>query len=283
MIRIALQAKGRLNEDSLEILKESGIYIEQSKRKLLSQAKNFPMEVLYLRDDDIPAAVASGVADIGIVGENEVAEKEVDVAIAHRLGFGRCRISLALPKSEDYNGVEWFNGKRVATSYPKILKRFFAEKGIDAKIEEIAGSVEIAPAVNIADAIFDIVSSGGTLVSNGLKEVEQVMSSEALLIASPNLSDEKKRTLAQLIFRFESVERSRGKKYILLNIENSKIDEVLSVLPSMKSPTLLPLAESGWSSIHAVVDEEVLWERIEQLKELGAEDILVLSLEKMIL
>lgn len=283
MIRVALQAKGRLNEDSLEIFKEAGIHIEQSKRKLLSRAENFPIEILYLRDDDIPSAVASGVADIGIVGENEVAEKDFDVDTLHKLGFGKCRISLAIPKTESYESLSFFNSKRVATSYPQILKKYFEQNNISAKIEEIAGSVEIAPAVNMADAIFDIVSSGGTLVSNGLKEVEKVFYSEAVLIGTPGLDEEKMKLVNQLIFRFESVERSRGKKYLLLNIENTKIDEVLSVLPSMKSPTLLPLAESGWSSVHAVVEEKVLWEKIELLKSIGAEDILVLSLEKMIL
>lgn len=282
MIRVALQAKGRLNEDSLEIFKEAGVQIEQSKRKLLSHAENFPLEVLYLRDDDIPAAVAAGVADIGIVGENEIAEKEAIVDTLHKLGFGKCRISLAIPKGETYTSLEFFNSKRVATSYPKILKKFFAQNNITAKIEEIAGSVEIAPAVDIADAIFDIVSSGGTLVSNGLKEVEKVFRSEAVLIATPNLSKEKRELVDQLIFRFESIERSRGKKYILLNVENSKVDEVLEILPSMKSPTLLPLADKNWSSIHAVVNEDTLWEMIERLKKMGAEDILVLSLEKMV-
>lgn len=283
MLRIALQAKGRLNEDSMELLAEAGIQINSSKRQLLSKSPNFPMEVLYLRDDDIPQAVASGVADIGIVGYNEVVEKDKNVDIVHKLGFGQCRISLAIPKQEEYKGIEYFNGKRVATSYPVILRKYFGEKGIYAAIEEIAGSVEVAPAVDLADAIFDIVSSGGTLVSNGLKEVERVIESEAVLVANPGLCDCKKAILNQLIFRLESVERSRGKKYLLLNIENSRIDSVLELLPGMKSPTLLPLAQEGWSSIHTVIDEDVLWTKIERLKELGAEDILVLSLEKMIL
>lgn len=283
MLRIALQAKGRLNEDSMELLAEAGIQINSSKRQLLSKSPNFPMEVLYLRDDDIPQAVAAGVADIGIVGYNEVVEKNKNVEIVHKLGFGQCRISLAIPKQDEYTGVEYFNGKRVATSYPAILRGYFEEKGINATIEEIAGSVEVAPAVDLADAIFDIVSSGGTLVSNGLKEVERVIESEAVLVANPNLCDCKTAILNQLIFRLESVERSRGKKYLLLNIENSRIDAVLELLPGMKSPTLLPLAQKGWSSIHTVIDEDVLWTKIERLKELGAEDILVLSLEKMIL
>lgn len=282
-LRIALQAKGRLNEDSMELLEEAGISINSAKRQLLSKSPNFPLEVLYLRDDDIPQAVASGVADIGIVGFNEVAEKSKNVVVSHKLGFGQCRISLAIPKGEEYTGISYFNGKRVATSYPVILKRFFEENNINATIEEIAGSVEVAPAVDMADAIFDIVSSGGTLVSNGLKEVEKVLDSEAVLISNPAITPEKEAIMRQLIFRFESVERSRGKKYLLLNIANEHIDAVLELLPGMKSPTLLPLAQKGWSSIHTVIDEDVLWTKIEQLKEIGAEDILVLSLEKMIL
>lgn len=282
-LRIALQAKGRLNEDSMELLEEAGISINSAKRQLLSKSPNFPLEVLYLRDDDIPQAVASGVADIGIVGFNEVAEKSKNVVVSHKLGFGQCRISLAIPKGEVYTGISYFNGKRVATSYPVILKRFFEENTINATIEEIAGSVEVAPAVDMADAIFDIVSSGGTLVSNGLKEVEKVLDSEAVLISNPAITPEKEAIMRQLIFRFESVERSRGKKYLLLNIANEHIDAVLELLPGMKSPTLLPLAQKGWSSIHTVIDEDVLWTKIEQLKEIGAEDILVLSLEKMIL
>ena len=282
-LRIALQAKGRLNEGSIAFMSEAGIKIRSSKRQLLSKSENFPIEVLYLRDDDIPQAVANGVADIGIVGYNEVMEKNKEVDVVHKLGFGKCRLSLAIPKLQDYNGIEYFNGKRIATSYPVILNNFFKENNIDAIIEQIAGSVEVAPAVNLADAIFDVVSSGGTLVSNGLKEVEAVAFSEAVLISNKSLSDDKTAILNQLIFRFESVERSRGKKYLLLNIENTSIDAVLSLLPGMKSPTLLPLAQEGWSSIHTVIDEDVLWTKIERLKELGAEDILVLSLEKMII
>lgn len=283
MIRIALQAKGRLNEKSMALLKEAGISVEMGKRELLSKADNFPIEVLYLRDDDIPQAVARGVADIGIVGLNEVEEKMFDVEIAHKLGFGRCRLSLAIPKGDEYNGIEYFEGKRVATSYPVILRNFFNEKGISADIEEIAGSVEIAPAIDMSDAIFDIVSSGGTLVSNGLKEVENVLNCEAVLIANKSIDDEKRATLNQIIFRIESIRRSKGKKYLLINIPNIKIDEALALLPGMKSPTLLPLANKEWSSLHAVIDESELWNSIEKLKAIGAEDILVLSLEKMIL
>ncbi len=283
MIRIALQAKGRLNEDSLKLMKEAGINFDDAKRKLLSKSNDFPIEVLYLRDDDIPQAVAAGVADIGFVGINEIEEKGADVKVIHKLGWGKCRISLAIPKTEEYSGIEYFNGKRIATSYPKILKKFCDENNIVAEVEEIAGSVEIAPAVGMADAIFDIVSSGSTLVSNGLKEVYTVMNSEAAVIANPNLTDEKQALLDQLLFRFESVERSKGQKYILLNIPNDNINDALSILPSMKSPTLLPLAQPGWSSIHAVVSQKLIWDKIEQLKKIGAEDILVLSLEMMVL
>ena len=283
MLRIAIQAKCRLNEESIELLAEAGVSAEESKRKLLTRCNDFPMEVLYLRDDDIPQAVSMGVADIGIVGLNEVEEKEFDVEIAHKLGFGKCRLSLAVPKTEEYVDVNYFNGKRIATSYPVILSRFFKEKGIAAEIHEIAGSVEIAPSVGMADAIFDIVSSGSTLVTNGLKEVEKVLFSEAVMIANKSLSDEKKKILSQLLFRIEAVERSRGMKYVLLNLPHEKIDEAIRILPGMKSPTILPLAQEGWSSIHVVINERELWDKIEQLKAIGAEDILVLSLEKMIL
>lgn len=283
MIRIALQSKGRLNEDSLELLREAGIEIEPSKRCLLSRSESFPIEVLYLRDDDIPHAVERGVADIGIVGLNEVREKQCRAKIVRNLGFGKCRLSLAIAKAESYSGVEYFNGKRIATSYPVILKDFLDSKGIKAEIEEIAGSVEIAPAVGLADSIFDIVSSGGTLVSNGLKEVEVAMRSEAVLIARNDLSADKEQILNDIIFRIESIERSRGKKYILMNIPTESLTAATAILPGVKSPTILPLAQSGWSSMHAVVEEKTLWDKISQLKAIGAEDILVLALEKMIL
>lgn len=283
MIRIAIQAKGRLNEDSVALLSEAGITFEDSKRKLLAKSEDFPIEILYLRDDDIPQAVAMGVADIGIVGLNEVEEKQQKIDVVHKLGFGKCRISIALPKTEAYEGVKALEGKRIATSYPVILGKFLKSQGVNAEIHEIAGSVEIAPAVGMAEAIFDIVSSGGTLITNGLKEVEKVMWSEAVLIANPALSDECRQLLNQLLFRIESVERSRGMKYVLLNLPNEKIEEAISILPGMKSPTLLPLAQKGWSSLHVVINEKELWSKIEQLKAIGAEDILVLSLEKMIL
>lgn len=282
MIRVAIQAKGRLNEDSIELLSEAGISIEESKRKLLTRSEDFPLEVLYLRDDDIPQAVAMGVADAGIVGLNEVEEKGFPVEIVHKLGFGKCRISLAIPKAEAYEGIGYFNGKRIATSYPVILSKFFARHNIVAEIHDLAGSVEIAPSVGMSDAIFDIVSSGGTLVTNGLKEVEKVLFSEAVLIANEGLDAEKRAMLNQLLFRFEAVERSKGMKYVLMNLPHSKIEEVIALLPGMKSPTILPLAQEGWSSIHVVINERELWGKIEQLKAVGAEDILVLSLEKMI-
>lgn len=282
MIRIAIQAKGRLNEDSIALLAESGVSVEESKRKLLTHSSDFPLEVLYLRDDDIPQAVAMGVADIGIVGLNEVEEKMQTVDIIHRLGFGKCRISLAIAKGEQYEGLQYFDGKRVATSYPRILERYFAENNIKAEIHEIAGSVEIAPSVGMADAIFDIVSSGSTLVTNGLKEVEKVMFSEAVLIANSSISDENRLLLAQLLFRFESVERSRGMKYVLMNLPCDRVDDAVAILPGMKSPTILPLAQDGWCSLHVVINENELWQKIEALKSVGAEDILVLALEKMI-
>ncbi len=282
MIRIAVQAKGRLNEESLLLLREAGIGVEESRRKLLTHSPDFPLEVLYLRDDDIPHAVAMGVADLGIVGLNEVEEKEQQVEIVHRLGFGRCRLSLAIPKGEDYETAAYFEGKRIATSYPKILRKFFAANGVQADIHEIAGSVEIAPSVGMADAIFDIVSSGGTLVSNGLKEVEKVLFSEAVLIANPSLDDAKRQIISQLMFRIEAVERSRGMKYVLMNIPCDRVDDAVAILPGMKSPTILPLAQEGWCSLHAVIAEGDLWARIEELKSVGAEDILVLALEKMI-
>lgn len=282
MLRIAIQAKGRLNEDSLELLSDAGISISGSSRKLMAHAKGFPMEVLYLRDDDIPQAVAMGVADIGIVGLNEVEEKGEKVVVDMPLGFGACRISLAVGRDVLYHGPEWFNGKRIATSYPHILEKYIAENGISAEIHEIAGSVEVAPAVGMADAIFDIVSSGGTLVQNGLVEVEKVFYSEAVLIVTPGLSSEKAEEIEKLKFRFRSILDSRGMKYVLMNIPEQCIDEAVAILPGMKSPTLLPLAAKGWYSLHVVIRQEELWDKIEQLKNLGAEDILVLALENVI-
>ncbi|WP_303918154.1 ATP phosphoribosyltransferase [Draconibacterium sediminis] len=281
-LKIAIQTKGRLNEDSMGLINEAGIGLSVGRRKLVSEAKNFPMDALFLRDDDIPQTVADGVADIGVVGENEMAEKDENVVIAKRLGFSKCRLSLAIPKSLDYPGVEFFNGKKIATSYPVILKKFLDENNINAEIHVISGSVEIAPGIGLADAIFDIVSSGSTLVSNRLKEVEVVMKSEAVLIANPNLSAKKQEILDELIFRIESVQRAEGKKYILLNVPNEKIEEIISLLPGMKSPTLVPLAKEGWSSMHSVIEEDDFWEVIGKLKKAGAEGILVVPIEKMI-
>ncbi|MDE7151623.1 MAG: ATP phosphoribosyltransferase [Candidatus Amulumruptor sp.] len=282
MLRIAIQAKGRLNEECLALLTDSGIGMSGGNRKLIAHAKGFPMDVLYLRDDDIPQAVAMGVADIGIVGLNEVAEKGEDVEVAMRLGFGACRISLAVPRDADYTGVEWFDNRRIATSYPNILRRFMEEKNIRAEIHEIAGSVEVAPAVGMADAIFDIVSSGGTLIQNGLVEVEQVFASEAVLIANKHLDEEKLAEIAKLKFRFSSILDSRCMKYVLMNIPKDCIPAAVALLPGMKSPTLMPLSEEGWFSMHVVIPQHELWEKIEKLKALGAEDILVLSLENII-
>ncbi len=282
LIKIAIQTKGRLNEESLKLIDEAGIKLPLSTRKLISTAVNFPLEALFLRDDDIPQAVASGVADVGIVGENEMLEKNEKVIIAKRLGFSKCRLSLAVPKSEVYNGLEYFNGKKIATSYPGILKEYFRKNNITSEIHVITGSVEIAPGIGLADAIFDIVSSGSTLVSNRLKEVEVVIKSEAILVANPNLSDVKKAILDELIFRMESVQRAEKKKYILLNAPNDKLAEIESYLPGIKSPTVMPLAEEGWSSVHSVIEEKYFWEIIGKLKAAGAQGILVIPIEKMI-
>ena len=282
MLRIAIQTKGRLNEQSIELLHELGIDVDAAKRKFLSKAANFPIEVLYLRDDDIPQVVTNGTAALGIVGLNEVAERGCDVDVVTKLGFGGCRISLAIPKADEYQGVEYFQGKRIATSYPAILGKFLREQGVEAEMEVITGSVEIAPAAGIADAIFDIVSSGGTLVTNGLKEVERVFESEAVLIANKNLSAEDKELLDELLFRIESERVSRGKKYLLMNIPTASLEEAVKILPAMRSPTVMPLAAEGWCSLHSVVDASDLWDKVRQLKAIGAEGILVLTLDKII-
>jgi ATP phosphoribosyltransferase len=283
ILRIAVQTKGRLNEDSMSLLVETGIKLVASSRRLISAAKNFPLEALFLRDDDIPQCVADGVADIGIVGKNEVMEQQQSAEIIKHLGFSKCRLSLAIPKDSEYSGLEWFSGKKIATSYPRILKDFLKENNITADIHFIAGSVEIAPGIGLSDAIFDIVSSGSTLVSNRLKEVHTIMNSEAVIVATPNLSKEKQAILDELIFRIEAVEKGRGKKYILLNAPNNKLDQIIKVLPGMTSPTIMPLAKSGWSSLHSVINESEFWEVIGNLKKNGAEGILVLPIEKMIL
>lgn len=283
MLRIAVQSKGRLYEDTMNLLKEAGIKVSSTKRTLLVQSSNFPLEVLFLRDDDIPQTVADGVADIGIVGENEFVERGFEADVVKRLGFSKCRISLAIPKAIEYPGVQWFNGKKIATSYPGILRKFMKEKGIDINIHVIQGSVEIAPGIGLADGIFDIVSSGSTLVSNNLKEVEVVMQSEALLIGNPNLDDEKRSILEQLLFRIESVLIADGKKYVRMNAPKSQLAAITKVLPGLKSPTIIPLADEDWCSVHSVLDEKQFWEIVGQLKALGAEGILVTPIEKMIL
>ena len=281
-MRIAIQNKGRLNEETLALLEEIDIRVDNPKRKFLSQAANFPIEVLYMRDDDIPQVVSSGTATLGIVGLNEVEEKGLPVEVVSKLGFGGCRISLALPKTEEYKGLEYFQGKRIATSYPNILKRFLDKHGIKAEIEVITGSVEIAPAAGIADAIFDIVSSGGTLKSNGLVEVEKVFFSEAVLIRGSKLTDEEQQVLDEMLFRIESARKSRDKRYILMNIPQDAVEKAIEILPAMKSPTVMPLATAGWCSLHSVVDVDGMWEKVRLLKEIGAEGILILNVEKII-
>lgn len=283
MLRIAVQAKGRLFDETMSLLTEAGIKLESGKRLLLLPARNFPLEVLFLRDDDIPQSVADGVADVGIVGENEYAEKRKNVLVTKKLGFSKCRLSLAIPKEIDYEGIHWFDGKVIATSYPEILNDFLKKNNLNADIHVITGSVEIAPGIGLADAIFDIVSSGSTLVTNHLKEVEVLMKSEAVLIQHPSLTDEKKEILNELLFRIEAVQVAEDKKYVLMNVPTHNIDEIIQVLPGIKSPTIMPLAKDGWNSLHAVIDEKGFWDIIGKLKALGAEGILVVPIEKMIL
>ena len=283
MLRIAVQSKGRLFDDTMNLLAEADIKISSGRRTLLVQSGNFPLEVLYLRDDDIPQSVASGVADIGVVGENEFVERNEDADIISRLGFSKCRLSLAIPKDIDYRGVNWFNGKKIATSYPHILKKFLDEQGISAEIHVITGSVEISPGIGLADGIFDIVSSGSTLVSNNLREVEVVMQSEALLIGNKNLSKEKRATLDEMLFRFKAVKDAEDKKYVRMNAPKAHLQEIINVLPGLKSPTIIPLADEEWCSVHTVLDQKRFWEIIGKLKEMGAQGILVTPIEKMIL
>ena len=282
MLRIAVQSKGRLYEDTMNLLKEADIKVSESKRTLLVQSTNFPLEVLFLRDDDIPQSVASGVADIGVVGENEFEERQEDAHIIRPLGFSKCRLSLAIPKEIDYTGLSWFNGK-IATSYPGILRRFMNKNNIKADIHVITGSVEISPGIGLADAIFDIVSSGSTLVHNNLKEVEVVMKSEAVLIGNWKMDDEKRKILNELLFRFEAVQIARDKKYVMMNAPKDKVADITKVLPGIKSPTIIPLSDPEWCAIHTVLDEACFWEIIGKLKELGAQGILVSPIEKMIL
>ncbi|RLD95245.1 MAG: ATP phosphoribosyltransferase [Bacteroidetes bacterium] len=281
-IRIAIQKSGRLSEKSLLLLKEAGISLNNGSRKLRSVAQTFPLEVIYLRDDDIPQYVQDGVAHIGIVGENEYAEKECKVDLLEKLGYSRCRLSIAIPKSESYHSLEDLNGKRIATSYPVILQNYLQEHGVKADIHVLSGSVELAPSIGMADAIFDIVSSGSTLISNGLKEVEVIMLSEAVVIANPNLDAEVQAILDDLIFRIRSVMAASNNKYILLNAPNENLQEIIDIIPGMKSPTVMPLAESGWSSVHSVLSEKEFWGVIDRLRELGAQGILVIPIEKMI-
>ena len=283
MLRIAVQSKGRLFEDTMNLLSEADIKVNASKRTLLVSAQNFPLEVLYLRDDDIPQSVATGVADLGVVGENEYCERGFKADIIQRLGFSKCRLSLAIPKEIEYEGLTWFNGKKIATSYPVILEKFLKEHNIESEIHVITGSVEISPGIGLADVIFDIVSSGSTLVSNNLREVEVVMKSEALLIATPNLSEEKRDVLKEMLFRFDAVRQAEDKKYVRMNAPKARLNDIINVLPGLKSPTVIPLADEEWCSVHTVLDEKRFWEIIGRLKEMGAQGILVTPIEKMIL
>lgn len=283
MLRIAVQSKGRLFDDTMNLLAEADIKVSSGRRTLLVQSGNFPLEVLYLRDDDIPQSVASGVADIGVVGENELVERGEDAEIISRLGFSKCRLSLAIPKDIDYQGVEWFNGKKIATSYPNILRKYLDKHGIEAEIHVITGSVEISPGIGLADGIFDIVSSGSTLVSNNLREVEVVMESEALLIGYKQMSQDKRDILEQMLFRFKAVKDAEDKKYVRMNAPKARLQEIINVLPGLKSPTVIPLADEEWCSVHTVLDQKRFWEIIGKLKEMGAQGILVTPIEKMIL
>jgi ATP phosphoribosyltransferase len=282
-LRLAIQKSGRLHDDSIKLLKECGIDISNGLNKLKAEASNFPIEVYFLRDDDIPQYVEDGVADIGIVGENVVYEKNKPLTVLNKLGFGKCRLSIAVRKSENYTGIQFLEGKKVATSYPVILSKFLKDHGVTAEVHEISGSVEIAPSIGLADAICDLVSSGSTLFSNGLQEAETILSSEAVLVATNSLDAQKQQIIDRLLFRIESVKKARNTKYILLNAPNDKLAEIIALLPGMKSPTVLPLAEPGWSSVHSVLNENDFWEIIEQLKAAGAQGILVVPIEKMVI
>lgn len=282
LLRIAIQKSGRLQEGSLNLLKESGLSFSNGKDQLKTQARNFPVELLFLRDDDIPQYVEDKVADIGIVGENIFVEKQKKNELVKRLDFAKCRLSIAVPRTENYTGLQWLNGKNIATSYPNIVNRFLEQHNVKAGLHAISGSVEIAPGIGLADAICDIVSTGSTLLSNGLREVEVVMQSEAVIIANPELAPEKQKILDKLLFRVEAVMKAKNNKYILLNCPNEAIENITSVIPGMKSPTIIPLKREGWSSLHSVVDENDFWEKIDQLKAFGAEGILVVPIEKMI-
>lgn len=282
-LRIAIQKSGRLSEESLKLLKDCGIDINNSLNKLKAEAHNFPLEIFFLRDDDIPQYVEDGVADIGIVGENVLLEKNKHVKTVNKLGFGKCRLSIALPKDKKYKSIKDINGLRIATSYSNILSSYLKKQKIKAEIHEISGSVEIAPGIGLADAICDLVSSGSTLLTNGLKEVEVILKSEAVLISHKNLGKQKNEILDKLLFRIQSLKSARHNKYILLNAPDNKLDAICKILPGMKSPTILPLATKGWSSVHSVLQEDQFWEIIEKLKANGAQGILVVPIEKMIL
>jgi ATP phosphoribosyltransferase len=281
-LKIAIQKSGRLNEDSIRLLKECGIEFNNGINKLKAEAFNFPLEVFFLRDDDIPEYVASGVADIGIVGENVVLESNSDVKIVDRLGFGKCRLSIAVPKGKRYAGIKELEGKRIATTYKNVLQKFLKREKVSAEIHEISGSVEIAPGIGLADAICDIVSSGSTLFMNGLKEVETVLKSEAVLVSNKNLDAKQLEILERLLFRIHAVRKAKHNKYILLNAPNDKLDKIIQLIPGIKSPTILPLANENWSSVHSVIEEDKFWEIIENLKNAGAQGILVVPIEKMI-
>ena len=282
-LKVAIQKSGRLSEDSLKLLKDCGIDLRNVKDRLKTEADNFPLEVFFLRDDDIPQYVEDGVADVGFVGENVVYEKDRKVEVVEKLGFGKCRLSVAVRKTDNYDGPAFLSGKRIATSYPVLVEKFLKENGVNAEIHEISGSVEIAPGIGLADAVCDLVSSGSTLFMNGLKETEVILQSQAVLIKNKNLSPELQSILNKIMFRIESVKKAKNNKYILLNAPNEKLTEIISLLPGMKSPTVLPLATEGWSSVHSVLSEKQFWNIIEQLKAAGAQGILVIPIEKMIL
>jgi len=283
IIRIAVQKSGRLSEDSLSLMKECGIKYNNGGGKLKATSTNFPIEFLFLRDDDIPGYVADGVADLGIVGENEIVEKNKQVHTIRKLGFSKCRLSLAIPKGEEYSGLSYFQNKNIATSYPRILGDFLKENNINAEIHEISGSVEIAPSIGLAEGICDIVSSGSTLMMNGLKEVEKIFSSEAVLISGGNLDAKKQQIVDKLLFRINAVQKGKSNKYVLLNAPNDSLEKIIALIPGMKSPTILPLAQEGWSSVHSVLSEDQFWENIEELKAAGAQGILVVPIEKMVI
>ena len=282
-LKIAIQKSGRLYEDSVTLLKECGIDLRNVKDRLRTESDNFPLEVFFLRDDDIPQYVEDGVADIGIVGENVLYEKNKNVDVVEKLGFGKCRLSVAVPRSQEYKGIASLEGKRIATSYPRLVEEYLLNNGVKADIHEISGSVEIAPGIGLADVVADLVSSGSTLFMNGLKEVETILQSQSVLIKHSSLNDEQLSLMNKLLFRIQAVKKAKRNKYVLLNAPNDKLKEIIALLPGMKSPTVLPLADSGWSSVHSVLSEDEFWDRIEKLKAAGAQGILVVPIEKMVI